>query len=210
MKKRVLAIVSSLPVSATLLAQTGHAAVNDVSGSLGVYLPYVQALCYIIAAVIAVAGAVAVYIGMQTENQPHHTAKRITVTIGSCLCFVCMATALPQFFGMDGQRIGNNILLAEGSVGNGDFLSSNGGGIPMSGIDTSIPPLSDGRWVTFPPGTNMDVARSLVDIYNHMGGGAQGSYRRTLDYINLTFRNGDMDRKTYQLMLAASGVLSRN
>ena len=197
--------MSFLPVSASLLAQTGPSAVGDVSGSLAVYLPYVQALCYVIAAVFAVAGAFTLYVSMQT--QPQQTAKRMVTTFGSCICFVCLATSLPHFFGMDGKAMGSNILLADGSIGNNDFLSSNTGGIPLSGIDTSIPPLSDGSWVTFPPGTNMDIARSLVDIYNQMGGGAEGSYGRTLDYINLTYQNGDMDRDTYQKMLAISGVL---
>ena len=197
--------MSFLPVSASLLAQTGLSAVGDVSSTITVYLPYVQALCYVIAAVFAVAGAFTLYVSMQT--QPQQTAKRMVTTFGSCICFVCLATSLPHFFGMDGKAMGSNILLADGSIGNNDFLSSNTGGIPLSGIDTSIPPLSDGSWVTFPPGTNMDIARSLVDIYNHMGGGAEGSYGRTLDYINLTYQNGDMDRDTYQKMLAISGVL---
>ena len=205
MKKRILVIMSFLPVSASLLAQTGLSAVGDVSSTIAVYLPYVQALCYVIAAVFAVAGAFTLYVSMQT--QPQQTAKRMVTTFGSCICFVCLATSLPHFFGMDGKAMGSNILLADGSIGNNDFLSSNTGGIPLSGIDTSIPPLSDGSWVTFPPGTNMDIARSLVDIYNQMGGGAEGSYGRTLDYINLTYQNGDMDRDTYQKMLAISGVL---
>ena len=205
MKKRILVIMSFLPVSASLLAQTELSAVGDVSSTIAVYLPYVQALCYVIAAVFAVAGAFTLYVSMQT--QPQQTAKRMVTTFGSCICFVCLATSLPHFFGMDGKAMGSNILLADGSIGNNDFLSSNTGGIPLSGIDTSIPPLSDGSWVTFPPGTNMDIARSLVDIYNQMGGGAEGSYGRTLDYINLTYQNGDMDRDTYQKMLAISGVL---
>lgn len=205
MKKRILVIMSFLPVSASLLAQTGLSAVGDVSSTIAVYLPYVQALCYAIAAVFAVAGAFTLYVSMQT--QPQQTAKRMVTTFGSCICFVCLATSLPHFFGMDGKAMGSNVLLADGSIGNNDFLSSNTGGIPLSGIDTSIPPLSDGSWVTFPPGTNMDIARSLVDIYNQMGGGAEGSYGRTLDYINLTYQNGDMDRDTYQKMLAISGVL---
>ena len=205
MKKRILVIMSFLPVSASLLAQTGLSAVSDVSSTIAVYLPYVQALCYVIAAVFAVAGAFTLYVSMQT--QPQQTAKRMVTTFGSCICFVCLATSLPHFFGMDGKAMGSNVLLADGSIGNNDFLSSNTGGIPLSGIDTSIPPLSDGSWVTFPPGTNMDIARSLVDIYNQMGGGAEGSYGRTLDYINLTYQNGDMDRDTYQKMLAISGVL---
>ena len=205
MKKRILVIMSFLPVPATLLAQTGLSAVGDVSSTIAVYLPYVQALCYVIAAVFAVAGAFTLYVSMQT--QPQQTAKRMVTTFGSSICFVCLATSLPHFFGMDGKAMGSNILLADGSIGNNDFLSSNTGGIPLSGIDTSIPPLSDGSWVTFPLGTNMDIARSLVDIYNHMGGGAEGSYGRTLDYINLTYQNGDMDRDTYQKMLVISGVL---
>ena len=209
MKKRILVILSFLPVSASLLAQTGLSAVGDVSDGIGVYLPYVQALCYVIAAVIALVGAVVVYHSMQTS--PQQTAKRITMTVGSCFCFVCLATALPEFFGMDGRWIGSNIaVMTGGNSGNGDFLASNNGGIPQSGIDASIPPLSDGRWVKFPPGTNMDVARSLVDIFNHMGGGADGSYKRTLDYIHLTYKNGDMERKIYLQMLAASDVLPHN
>ena len=41
MKKRILVIMSFLPVSASLLAQTGLSAVGDVSSTIAVYLPYV-------------------------------------------------------------------------------------------------------------------------------------------------------------------------
>ena len=75
--------------------------ISDAADGVVTYMPYVRALCYAVAAIIAVVGAVAVYYTMQTN--PQNTAKRISMTVGSALTFVCLSLALPQFFGVDGS-----------------------------------------------------------------------------------------------------------
>lgn len=193
-------------------AQTGSEAILGASDGIYSYLPFVQGLCYVIAALIAIVGATSIYMAMQSS--PQQVSKRIVTSVGSCLCFVCMAISLPQFFGYESYSVGNGSDLAlngAGSSSNG-FLTTDKGGISQSGINTSIPPLSDktGNWITFPPGSNMDIANNLMDIYNHMGSGVTGTYGRTLDYINNEFRLGNISKNMYDQMIAMAGSLPHN
>ena len=175
-------------------------------------MPFIQGLCYVIAALIAIVGAASVYMAMQTS--PQQVSKRIVTSVGSCLCFVCMAISLPQFFGYESYSVGNGSDIAMNGAGGSSngFLTTDKGGISQSGIITTIPPLSDkaGNWITFPPGSNMDIANSLMDIYNHMGSGVTGTYGRTLDYINNEFRHGNISQSTYDQMIAMAGSLPHN
>ena len=80
-----------------------------------------------------------------------------------------------------------------GTSGTGDgFLASDQGGISQSGIITDIPSIRDrtGNWITFPQGTNMAIANQLINIYEHFGAGAEGTYGRTLDYIQREYWSG--------------------
>ena len=214
MKKRFFVISVSLPLAASSFAQTGMSGLSDAADGVGSYLPYVQALCYAIAAVIAVVGAVGVYLSMQTA--PQQTSKRMMMTVGSCLTFVFMAIALPQFFGLDGSYTSGN----DGGSGSSEtagtsdgFLASDEGGISQSGINTEIPAIQDktGNWITFPEGTNMDIANSLMNIYDHFGSGVEGTYGRTLSYINREYQSGGIDHDTFgQMMRLATGYLPHN
>lgn len=193
-------------------AQTGSEALSGASDGIYSYLPFVQGLCYVIAALIAIVGATSIYMAMQTS--PQQVSKRIVTSVGSCLCFVCMAISLPQFFGYESYSVGNGSDLALNGAGGSSngFLSTDKGGISQSGINTSIPPLSDktGNWITFPPGSNMDIANNLMDIYNHMGSGVTGTYGHTLDYINEEFRLGNISKNMYDQMIAMAGSLPHN
>ena len=53
---------------------------------------------YAIAGVVAVIGAVSVYIKMNNEEQD--VKKSIMMIIGACIFLVAAATALPAFFGL--------------------------------------------------------------------------------------------------------------
>ena len=193
-------------------AQTGSEAILGASDGIYSYLPFVQGLCYVIAALIAIVGATSIYMAMQTSSQ--QVSKRIVTSVGSCLCFVCMAISLPQFFGYESYSVGSGSDLALNGAGGSSngFLTTDKGGISQSGINTTIPPLSDktGNWITFPPGSNMDIANNLMDIYNHMGSGVTGTYGRTLDYINNEFRLGNISKNMYDQMIAMAGSLPHN
>lgn len=103
--KRVLScLVLFLICTVSAFAQTatgnaaGVEAINNVSTDIAAYLPAVQKVIYAIAGVVALIGAVGVYISMQNDEQD--VKKKIMMTVGSCIFLIAAATALPLFFGL--------------------------------------------------------------------------------------------------------------
>ena len=211
MKKIFLLFIVCLTTTVAS-ADTGSSAISDASDGVVTYMPYVRALCYVIAAIIAVVGAVAVYYTMQTS--PQNTSKRIFMTAGSALTFVCLSLALPQFFGIDGNMSGGSGSSGSGTSGTSGtgtgFLASDQGGISRSGIITEIPSFADERWVHFPSGTKMETANFLLDIYDKNGAGAPGSYGNTLNYIHQLYYNREIDYGTFNVLMSLSGNLPHN
>lgn len=211
--KKIFVLSVLTTITSVAFADTGTAGISDAADGVVTYMPYVRALCYAIAAIIAVVGAVAVYYTMQTN--PQNTAKRISMTAGSALTFVCFSLALPQFFGVDGSMSGGSSSgtgsSTSGTSGSSNgFLASDKGGISQSGIITTVPTLADRNWVHFPNGTKMETANFLLDIYTKNGGGSQGSYGRTLDYINKLYWNQEINTDTYNALMNVSGNLPHN
>jgi hypothetical protein len=211
MKKTCLFAIINL-FTTVAFADNGTTGISNAADGVVTYMPYVRALCYVIAAIIAVIGAMAVYYTMQTN--PQNTAKRMTMTVGGALTFVCLSLALPQFFGIDGSTSGSGgSSTSSGTSSTGDgFLASDKGGISQSGIITDIPSIRDrgGNWITFPQGTNMAIANQLINIYVHLGSGSEGTYGRTLDYIHREYQSGNMDYNTFNQMMSAAGNLPHN
>ena len=118
MKKICFFAISNL-ITPVAFADAGTSGISNAADGVVTYMPYVRALCYVIAAIIAVVGAMVVYYTMQTN--PQNTAKRMTMTVGSALTFVCLSIALPQFFGIDGSTSGNGgSSTSSGTSGSGD------------------------------------------------------------------------------------------
>ena len=69
-----------------------------VSEEIAKYIPYVVKLCYAIAGVVAVVGAISVYIAMNNEEQD--VKKKIMMVVGACIFLVAAAQALPLFLGL--------------------------------------------------------------------------------------------------------------
>lgn len=209
MKKRFLVLIMALPIVATSYAETTEiSGISDAADGVATYLPYVRSLCYIIASIIAIVGTTITYLSMQTN--PHNVTKRITLSVGSCMTFVFMATALPQFFGVDdsmgsngGSNPSNGIIIG----GNGGFLASDKGGISQGGINTIIPPLSDRNWIRFPEGTTQVNANLVLDLWERSGNGTEGSYSRTLSSIENLFLTRQIDHMTYQNLIIIAGNL---
>jgi type IV secretory pathway VirB2 component (pilin) len=76
----------------------GTNALSTVTEEIAKYLPYVVKLCYAIAGVVAVVGAISVYIAMNNEEQD--VKKKIMMVVGACIFLVAAAQALPLFFGI--------------------------------------------------------------------------------------------------------------
>ena len=71
-----------------------------VSEEIAKYVPIVVKLCYAIAGVVAIVGAISVYIAMNNEEQD--VKKKIMMVVGACIFLIAAAQALPLFFGIGG------------------------------------------------------------------------------------------------------------
>ena len=79
----------------------GTTALTTVTEEIAKYVPYVVKLCYAIAGVVAVVGAISVYIKMNNEEQD--VKRSIMMIVGACIFLVAAAQALPLFFGVGGN-----------------------------------------------------------------------------------------------------------
>ena len=76
----------------------GTTALTTVTEEIAKYVPIVVKLCYAIAGIVAVVGAISVYIAMNNEEQD--VKKKIMMIVGACIFLVAAAQALPLFFGV--------------------------------------------------------------------------------------------------------------
>lgn len=76
----------------------GTNALSTVTEEIAKYVPIVVKLCYAIAGVVAVVGAISVYIAMNNEEQD--VKKKIMMVVGACIFLIAAAQALPLFFGI--------------------------------------------------------------------------------------------------------------
>lgn len=78
--------------------EAGTSALTTVTEEIAKYVPIVVKLCYAIAGVVAVVGAISVYISMNNEEQD--VKKKIMMVVGACIFLIAAAQALPLFFGI--------------------------------------------------------------------------------------------------------------
>ena len=78
-------------------ATAGVGAINEVKTQIGTYIEPIKTLLYAIAGVVALGGAVSVYIKMNNEEQD--VKKSIMLVVGACIFLIAAAEALPMFFG---------------------------------------------------------------------------------------------------------------
>lgn len=104
-----VAMLAILLVSgpAALMAQNtagdytaGTNALTTVAEEIAKYVPIMVKLCYAIAGVVAIVGAISVYIAMNNEEQD--VRKKIMMVVGACIFLIAAAQALPLFFGIGG------------------------------------------------------------------------------------------------------------
>ena len=78
----------------------GPTALTTVTEEIAKYVPIGVKLCYAIAGVVAIVGAISVYIAMNNEEQD--VKKKIMMVVGACIFLIAAAQALPLFFGIGG------------------------------------------------------------------------------------------------------------
>lgn len=77
-------------------AGAGSTALQNAAGTIKDYIPAVQKLIFAIAGVVALVGAISVFIKMNNEEQD--VKKSIMMVVGACVFLVLAAEALPLFF----------------------------------------------------------------------------------------------------------------
>ena len=93
----LLLVICTVSVEAQSM-DSGVKAISTASDSIKTYLPVVVKLIYVIAGIVAVLGAISVYIKMNNEEQD--VKKSIMMIVGACIFLIAAAQALPLFFGL--------------------------------------------------------------------------------------------------------------
>lgn len=93
----LLLVICTVSVEAQSM-DSGVKAISTASDSINKYLPVVVKLIYVIAGIVAVLGAISVYIKMNNEEQD--VKKSIMMIVGACIFLIAAAQALPLFFGL--------------------------------------------------------------------------------------------------------------
>lgn len=93
----LLLVICTVSVEAQSM-DSGVKAITQASDSIKKYLPVVTKLSYVIAGIVAVLGAVSVYIKMNNEEQD--VKKSIMMIVGACIFLIAAGQALPLFFGL--------------------------------------------------------------------------------------------------------------
>lgn len=103
-KVQILIIVLTCSVCPMMAQNTagdytaGTNALSTVAEEIAKYVPIMVKLCYAIAGVVAIVGAISVYIAMNNEEQD--VKKKIMMVVGACIFLIAAAQALPLFFGI--------------------------------------------------------------------------------------------------------------
>ena len=104
-QKVAMFAIMLLTAPAALMAQNtagdytaGTNALTTVAEEIAKYVPIMVKLCYAIAGVVAIVGAISVYIAMNNEEQD--VKKKIIMVVGACIFLIAAAQALPLFFGI--------------------------------------------------------------------------------------------------------------
>lgn len=105
---RFVMFMGALFMAGVMVAQNGAGdysagttALGTVTDEIAKYVPVAVKLCYAIAGVVAVVGAISVYIKM--NNEESDVKKSIMMIVGACIFLIAAAQALPLFFGIGGE-----------------------------------------------------------------------------------------------------------
>lgn len=137
--KRHFSLIGVLTLSTNLFADSFTDGLSTAGDNIYSYTPYVQTLGFVLASIIGIVGAFAVYYAIINDDM--NVKKKILTWGGSCVTMLCMTIALPNFFDYQESGMASN---GNGSLGNytGHFV----GGDRWGKINTTIPDLTDPIW----------------------------------------------------------------
>lgn len=147
---------------------------DTVSGEIVNYLPVIRGLAYVLAAIIAIAGSLVIYI--QSSDNNASCKKKIMMLIGACIFLIAASSALPMFFGLDETNMSyTGIEVAEdNSYDFGDEIEEIESSLDEveeyeeyegDYIKTEIPELESDEWIKFPEGTSTKAIETAINLW---------------------------------------------
>ena len=138
--KKIFSFIAMASMWSPIYADAITDGISNAGDAAYSYTPYVQAIAFVIACVMGIVGAFVIYYAI--ANNAPDVKKRILIWGGSCMTMLCMAIALPRFFGYQ-EGLGSGALADAGTLpGFGNYT----GGDNYGRIIIEIPDPDDPRW----------------------------------------------------------------
>ena len=138
--KKIFSFIAMASLWSPIYADAITDGISNAGDAAYSYTPYVQAIAFVIACVMGIVGAFVIYYAI--ANNAPDVKKRILTWGSSCMTMLCMAIALPGFFGYQ-EGLDSGALADAGTIpGFGNYT----GGDNYGRIITEIPDPDDPRW----------------------------------------------------------------
>lgn len=166
------------------------------------YVPYVQGICYVLAAIVAVVTAYIIFDDIL--NDRGGTLKKLISCVGSILFFISAALFIPDVFGVSDNVSGS--LASDYKFGvtgkNSDgLLTSDHGGIPQTGLITEIPDINSKVWINYYNDSGrLPYSKATVNdfyLYADYVSSSKGDLGLTQKRIIKDYNSGKLDFRTY-------------
>ena len=112
--KKIFSFIAMASLWSPIYADAITDGISNAGDAAYSYTPYVQAIAFVLACIMGIVGAFVIYYAI--ANNAPDVKKRILTWGGSCMTMLCMAIALPRFFGYQ-DGFGSGALADAGTMG---------------------------------------------------------------------------------------------
>lgn len=190
-----------------ILQASGIQSLKLVSGNIADYVPYVQGLCFALAALCAVFFAYLMY-----EDMIHDRGRlqqKMLMCIGSVLTFIGLAVYTPAFFGLDKSASGSFATDAKfgitGVTKGGLMTRDNGNGSISTGmLITDIPSLDSPVWQEKFEFTDSryDKSEETFLMYAELYSYANGDRGNLNKMLQILYQQGQINQSQFLAMMS--------
>lgn len=186
----------------TLLQITEPVAFTSTASGIASYVPYIQGVCYALAACVCVVTAFVIFDDIQNERS--NLQGKLIGCVGSILFFISAALFIPDVFGVSDNTSGNLAMdYKYGVTGKSSdgLLTSERGGVPSTGLIVEIPDISSNVWINlYDKYGRLPYSNATVDdfyLYSDYVSSSKGDLGLTQNRIIQDYLSGKMDFRTY-------------
>lgn len=185
-----------------LLQATESAVFTSTASGIATYVPYIQGVCYAIAACVCVVTALVIFDDIQNERS--NLQGKLIGCIGSITFFISAAIFIPDVFGVSDNTSGSLALdYKYGVTGKSSdgLLTSERGGVPSTGLIVEIPDINSNVWINLHDKYGrLPYSNATVDdfyLYSDYVSSSKGDLGLTQKRIINDYLAGKMDFRTY-------------